>query len=286
MSQESCRGRCLCGSVTFAASGAMMAPNACHCAMCRRWHGSLGVYTSAPGERIELSGAGHVAWYQSSPGTERGFCRLCGSKLFWRKSDGSDLDLVMGCLEAPTGLKIAKHIWVAFKGDYYDISDGLPQFAHSSENAQPMEPAPRLPEPVAQQVAHTGQCLCGTIHLTINGPMRDISVCHCGQCRRWHGHPPDYSKAKWADIRLTGREHLRWFASSPEARRGFCGQCGSSLFWEMTGNDAVSIAAGMLDAPTGLRERHHIFVADKGDCYEIPGALPQFAASGGNALPF
>ena len=116
--------------------------------------------------------------------------------------------------------------------------------------------------------------------------MRDISVCHCGQCRRWHGHAPAYSKARWTDIGLTGGEFLSWYVSSPEARRGFCNQCGSSLFWERTGSDAVSIPAGLLDAPTGLHTRHHIFVADKGDCYEIPDALPQFAGSGGNALPF
>ena len=286
MSQESCRGGCLCGAVTFTASGAMMTPNACHCAMCRRWHGALGVYTSAPRERVVVSGAEHVAWYQSSPGIERGFCRRCGSKLFWRKDDRSDLDLVMGCLDAPTGLKIAKHIWVAFKGDYYDITDDLPQYAHSAADADPAPPAPPLPAMAVQPSVHTGRCLCGAIHLTITGPMRDISMCHCSQCRRWHGHSPGYSKAKWANIQLTGHEDLRWFASSTMARRGFCGRCGSSLFWELTGNDAVSISAGTLDAPTGLRERHHIFVAEKGDYYDIPGTLPQFPASGGNALPF
>nr|WP_298687001.1 GFA family protein [uncultured Dongia sp.] len=280
------RGECLCGAVTFEASGELMAPAACHCAMCRRWHGSLGVYTSAPAEKVLLTGGENVQWVRSGDETERGFCRICGSKLFWRRVGGSNLDMVMGSLEAPTGLTVDKHIWVAFKGDYYDIEDGLPQYAESSANAGPIQPASPEPAADAKQTTRNGQCLCGAIHLTVTGPMRDISVCHCGQCRRWHGHAPAYSKARWTDIGLTGGEFLSWYVSSPEARRGFCNQCGSSLFWERTGSDAVSIPAGLLDAPTGLHTRHHIFVADKGDCYEIPDALPQFAGSGGNALPF
>lgn len=280
------RGQCLCGAVRFEVSGDLMPPAACHCAMCRRWHGALGVYTSAATEKVVLSGQEHVQWYQSGTDTERGFCRTCGSKLFWRRMAGNDLDMVMGSLEAPTGLTVNKHIWVAFKGDYYDIEDGLPQYAGSSANAGPITLAPKEPEPTTKPATRTGQCLCGAVHLTFTGPMRDISVCHCGQCRRWHGHAPAYSKAKWANIGLTGGKFLRWYISSPEARRGFCSQCGSSLFWEMNGSDAVSICAGLLDLPTGLRTRHHIFVADKGDCYDILGQLPQYPASGGNALPF
>ena len=280
------RGQCLCGAVSFEMSGELSAPTACHCAMCRRWHGALGVYTSAPAANIRLSGAEHVKWYRSGPESERGFCRDCGSKLFWRKVGGSDLDIAPGSLSAPTGLKIDRHIWVAFKGDYYDIADALPQYAVSSANAAPIPPAPPGPDAPARPATHKGQCLCGAIHLTVTGPMRDISVCHCGQCRRWHGHAPAYSKAKWADIELSGSEHLRWHVSSPQARRGFCGECGTSLFWEMIGRDAASIPAGVLDAPTGLRLRHHIFVADKGDYYDITDGLPQFPASGGNSLPF
>lgn len=33
----------------------------------------------------------------------------------------------MGAFDGPTNTKLAKHIFVANKGDYYDIADGLPQ---------------------------------------------------------------------------------------------------------------------------------------------------------------
>lgn len=62
---------------------------------------------------------------------------------------------------------------------------------------------------------------------------------------------------------------LTWYRSSPTARRGFCNTCGSSLFWEMDGEGKISVASGTLDAPTGTRTKAHIFVAEKGDCYDL-----------------
>jgi hypothetical protein len=67
----------------------------------------------------------------------------------------------------------------------------------------------------------------------------------------------------------------RWYASSAEARRGFCGTCGSVLFWKAQGEDMISFALGALETPTGLALETHIFVADKGDYYEIADGLPQ-----------
>ncbi len=59
------------------------------------------------------------------------------------------------------------------------------------------------------------------------------------------------------------------------ARRGFCRDCGSSLFWEPTSGDRISIAAGTLDSPTGLDAAAHVFVRDSGDYYTISDGLPQ-----------
>lgn len=131
----------------------------------------------------------------------------------------------------------------------------------------------------------SGRCLCGAIGFEVNGPMRDVVVCHCGQCRRLHGAPPGYSQASWENIRLTGAEELAWFQSSERARRGFCRICGSSLFWEPIDTGRVSIAAGCLDGPTGLRTVRHIFVHDKGDYYEIADGLEQLSGSMADARP-
>jgi len=76
-------------------------------------------------------------------------------------------------------------------------------------------------------------------------------------------------------VDITG--NVDWYASSPTARRGFCGRCGTSLFWE--GPSAhISIHAGTLDGATGLKMAGHIFCADKGDYYEIADGLRQVLA--------
>lgn len=131
----------------------------------------------------------------------------------------------------------------------------------------------------------TGRCLCGAVSFEVQGPLRDVVMCHCGQCRRQHGAPPGYSQAAWENIRLTGAENLGWYQSSERARRGFCRICGSSLFWEPIATGRVSIAAGCLDRPTGLRTVRHIFVAEKCAYDEIADGLEQFPGTMANARP-
>lgn len=112
------------------------------------------------------------------------------------------------------------------------------------------------------------------------GDRNDVTACHCAQCRRWSGH-------HWASVNVPanglvitkGEESLRWFRSSDHARRGFCRECGSALFWHADRLDdhksRIAIGAGSLDAPTNSMLAVHIFVADKGDYYELKDGLPQ-----------
>jgi hypothetical protein len=89
------------------------------------------------------------------------------------------------------------------------------------------------------------------------------------------GHVMAASAARRADFHLLAQEGLRWYASSEEARRGFCGCCGSTLFWDGVGRDYISIAAGSLDDSSGLEVAYHIFVANKGGYYQIDEHAPQ-----------
>jgi hypothetical protein len=129
--------------------------------------------------------------------------------------------------------------------------------------------APEQPE-----VRAAGGCLCGAIRYTVRGPLRDVLVCHCGQCRRWHGHLGAYTSAARADIALEGADGLAWFASSERGRRGFCASCGSSLFFEPLGEARLAIAAGSLDQPSGLEVIGHEYVANKADYVRIDDDLP------------
>ncbi|MHA1128521.1 MAG: GFA family protein [Alphaproteobacteria bacterium] len=121
-----------------------------------------------------------------------------------------------------------------------------------------------------------GGCLCGAVTYTVNGPLRPVVNCYCQQCRKSSGHHVAATSAARDNITIS--DEVTWYKSSETARRGFCGVCGSNLFWD-GGGENISIHAGTLDGATGLQTRGHIYVADKGDYYEITDDLPQFAQS-------
>jgi hypothetical protein len=270
------RGHCLCGAIQFGISAPLPAPSLCHCGQCRRLNGAPGAYTSAPASSYRITGEENLKWYRSSADAERGFCGKCGSKLFWREVGGKDLDVSMGSLDAPTGLMLAAHIWTPFQGDYYDIGqDDVPHYERSSRGNQPI-PNEKLLSGGPQPAVHDGGCECGAVKYRVKGRMRDVLVCHCGQCRRFHGHPPGYSAARRAEMEIEGKGNIAWYASSADAKRGYCRHCGSTLFWAPNGSDAVSVSAGSLKPPTGLKTVRHIFVDDKSDYYRIADDVPQF----------
>ena len=105
---------------------------------------------------------------------------------------------------------------------------------------------------------------------------------HCAKCRRFHGDIAAYTAHAQNDFKLLEDSGLEWYRSSEWARRGFCAGCGSSLFWERIDASTISISAGSLDQPTGLRTVRHVFVADKADYYEITDGLEQLS---GTSLP-
>jgi hypothetical protein len=119
------------------------------------------------------------------------------------------------------------------------------------------------------------------VRYEVRGPLRQVVNCHCGQCRKFHGHYGAYSNVATKAISITGYRNLKWYRSSSFARRGFCKECGSSLFWERLRSGTISIAAGTLDAPTRLRTIRHIFVAHMGDYYRITDKLQKLPGTMG-----
>jgi hypothetical protein len=120
-------GRCLCGAVRVEVAGALTAPDACHCSMCRRQSGHYWASSSIPRGALSVEGEDHVRWYRSSQDVERGFCITCGSMLFWSKMADSNVSVAMGLFAAPTATSLRAHLFVADKGDYYVLADGVPQ---------------------------------------------------------------------------------------------------------------------------------------------------------------
>ncbi len=122
------RGSCLCGAVTFEVNGDLAGPDGCHCGMCRKHSGHFFASTDVPRTALTVHGAESVKWYQSSDKARRGFCGTCGSSLFWDPAARDWIGVAMGAFDTPTATRLAVHIFVAEKGDYYDIADGVKQF--------------------------------------------------------------------------------------------------------------------------------------------------------------
>jgi len=114
-----------------------------------------------------------------------------------------------------------------------------------------------------------GSCLCGAVVFQALPPLRGVLACHCTQCRKMSGHFWAASAVPHVQFRLIQDRGLRWYQSSSKAQRGFCADCGASLFWQAEG-DQISFAAGSLDGPTGLAIVDDWFLADAGDYYTVP----------------
>lgn len=80
----------------------------------------------------------------------------------------------------------------------------------------------------------SGGCLCGAVRYEIKGDLRGVVNCHCSKCRHFHGHFGAYTSVKAENLVLVEQRGLKWYASvtdeTPHVYRGFCAECGASLF--------------------------------------------------------
>lgn len=122
-----------------------------------------------------------------------------------------------------------------------------------------------------------GRCDCGQVSFEIDTVRETVTVCHCSKCRRLSGHVWASTYGQFEKLKFTNSAGLKWYISSDFAKRGFCQDCGANLFYRQNDEAGIGIAAGCLDAPTGLKLGKHIFVKDKGDYYLIPDEETQIA---------
>ena len=107
-----------------------------------------------------------------------------------------------------------------------------------------------------------GSCLCGTVRFSAEGPSLFFCHCHCRYCRLAHGA----AFVTWLGVReqaftlTAGEDSLRWFASSQQGRRGFCSQCGTTLFYasELCPGE-IHIARALVDGPVDRAPSAHVF---------------------------
>ncbi|CAM3956033.1 glutathione-dependent formaldehyde-activating enzyme [Vibrio aerogenes CECT 7868] len=125
---------------------------------------------------------------------------------------------------------------------------------------------------------YQGSCLCGAVKFSVSADFISTDACHCDQCRKWTGHFLASADIPRDSLTISGSEYITWYQSSEKVRRGFCTQCGSSLFFDpldKVKHAWTSIALGAFNKPTLTHLERHIFVAEKGDYYDINDGLPQ-----------
>ena len=132
---------------------------------------------------------------------------------------------------------------------------------------------------------HSGGCLCGAVRYEIHSELAGVACCHCSKCRLFHGHTAAYALTTVDDLKFIEDRGLKWFRSladeTPNVYRGFCSDCGSSLFWDPRGEDRIAVAAGSLAEPTGLKMLGHSWISQKGDYYELNDDLVKYVEGWG-----
>ncbi|HEX9516990.1 MAG TPA: GFA family protein [Streptosporangiaceae bacterium] len=125
---------------------------------------------------------------------------------------------------------------------------------------------------MSEAYSASGRCLCGAISFKVSGTLRDVFNCHCHRCRRFTGHYMAATAADVADLEIEDRDlNLQWFYPVPEAGYAFCKKCGSSLFWQsQAAQGRISICAGTLDPPTGLRTVQAWWATEASDYHARP----------------
>ena len=119
------QGSCMCGAVTYTISGNIRSIVECHCTQCRKTSGNYVAATQVHRDNIDVQGESSLSWYQSSASAERAFCRICGSQLFWSEFNSTNISVMAGTLDGPTGLRMDRQICTETKGDYYTLPNAM-----------------------------------------------------------------------------------------------------------------------------------------------------------------
>jgi hypothetical protein len=135
----------------------------------------------------------------------------------------------------------------------------------------------------ASRQTHEGSCQCGRVRYKVEGPLSNMSNCHCTDCRKNSGAAfVTYVEApKSAFIYVKGADLVQTHKADSGTKRAFCRQCGSTLGCYVDNDDLMEIAAATLDTPIDLRPEYHIYVRSKVSWYDIQDGLPQFETTRG-----
>lgn len=115
-----------------------------------------------------------------------------------------------------------------------------------------------------------GSCHCGAVSVRAPSDSFGVVACHCGDCQKLHGNFFAMLAVERTAIAWSGEEAMRWYDSSPKARRAFCSQCGSRLAKDPYGSPKVLVSAGLFPRELPRRAVKHVFAELKPAWYDVP----------------
>lgn len=122
MSESEKHGKCLCGAVSVTATPKSMNIDACHCVMCQKWGGGALLAVGCEG-KTEFEGADNIAVFDSSDWAERGFCKKCGTHLFYRLKEGDHYAIPVGLFDESDEWNFAEQIFIDHKPPFYSFAN-------------------------------------------------------------------------------------------------------------------------------------------------------------------
>ena len=123
-----------------------------------------------------------------------------------------------------------------------------------------------------------GSCLCKSISFEIFNECRYSILCHCTMCQKSNAEFSNYTKVKKENFKFSTKKNLKWFYSSKNFKRGFCSNCGSSLFFQSQhSNTEIAVSTGSLDSTVPVKG--HIYYKDKKSNLKFSGNYKKFQKS-------
>lgn len=121
-----------------------------------------------------------------------------------------------------------------------------------------------------------GRCLCGTVRFRVEAPTLWCAHCHCTMCQRAHGAAFVTWVGTVAARAIVEGATLRWHRSSPEAERGFCASCGSTLFFRSSRwPGELHIVRANFDGAIDREPQAHVFWETHVPWFDVADGLPR-----------
>ena len=133
----------------------------------------------------------------------------------------------------------------------------------------------------------SGGCLCGRIRYEAEVFLQNGYICHCTICQRSTGQPAEITVLIKAGTLRYLKDEPKYYVSSPDGKRGFCGHCGSRLVWQaLRAEDdwLTNVTVGTLDRPQDARISRHIYADTQLPWYKVCEDLPKFTEHDAEAM--